>query len=112
LAEANNEVFDLQTQRKANQHKIDRLHDYESQIQQFLAVRKTWYFFNPFHAHLILSNRFRDEDFARFNQREDDIKIMQSQFKQMQLKLSSAEEAHLELEDQARYDIGVFPLPS
>lgn len=43
LAEANQELFDLQTERKAYQHKIDRLHDYETQIQQFLAVRKTWY---------------------------------------------------------------------
>jgi len=58
--------------------------------------------FNPFHSHLVLTC-FRDEDFARFNQREDEIKAMQTQFKQMQLKLSSMEGAQLELEDQARY---------
>lgn len=48
-------------------------------------------------------NSGRDEDFARFNQRENEIKDMQTQFKQMQLKLSSMEEAQLGLEDRARY---------
>lgn len=42
LSEATKDVFDLKTQRKANQHKIDRLHDYEAQIQHFLEVRKIW----------------------------------------------------------------------
>lgn len=32
------------------------------------------------------------------------MKVMQTQFKQMQLKLSSMEQAQLELEDQARYE--------
>jgi hypothetical protein len=46
---------------------------------------------------------FRDEDFARFNQREDEIQAMRTQFKQTQLKMFSMEEAQLGLENQARY---------
>ena len=42
LAEATKEVFELQTQRKADQHKIDRLNDYETQIKHFLEVRRIW----------------------------------------------------------------------
>jgi len=48
LADATKEVFDLQTQRKENQHKVDRLHDYERQIEQHLKVQKLWYV-NLFH---------------------------------------------------------------
>ena len=51
----------------------------------------------------LILNSGRDEDFARFNQRENEIKDMQTQFKQMQLKLSSMVEAQLGLEDRARY---------
>ena len=46
---------------------------------------------------------YRDEDFQRFNQREDEIKLMQSQYKQMQMRLESMEGVKAELEDNARY---------
>ena len=46
---------------------------------------------------------YRDEDFRRFNQREDDIKLMQSQYRQMQMRLESMEGVKAELEDNARY---------
>ncbi|PPQ72091.1 hypothetical protein CVT24_008378 [Panaeolus cyanescens] len=42
LADATKEVFDLQTQKKENQHKVDRLHDYERQIERLLEVQKLW----------------------------------------------------------------------
>lgn len=47
--------------------------------------------------------RYRDEDFKRFNDREDEIKLMQSQYKQMQMRLESMEGVQAELEDDARY---------
>jgi hypothetical protein len=43
LAAANKEVFELKTQIKENQHKIDRLHDYEKQIEALVKVERTWY---------------------------------------------------------------------
>ncbi|KAF9533539.1 hypothetical protein CPB83DRAFT_480311 [Crepidotus variabilis] len=85
LADATKEVFELQTQRKANQHKIDRLHDYEAQISQFLKVRKTW-----------------DQDFQTFNAREEDIKLMQAQYKQMQMRVDCLEKTQIESDDTAR----------
>ncbi|KAF8955458.1 hypothetical protein BDZ97DRAFT_1857834 [Flammula alnicola] len=85
LADATKEVFDLQTQRKENQHKIDRLRDYERQIEQHIKVQRLW-----------------DDDFAKFNEREGDIKLMQSQYKQMQIRLESMEKIQTEMEDGAR----------
>ena len=46
---------------------------------------------------------YRDEDFQRFNNRENEVKLMQSQYKQMQMRLESMEGVKAELEDNARY---------
>ena len=46
---------------------------------------------------------YRDEDFQRFNSRENDIKLMQSQYKQMQMRLESMEGVRAELEENSRY---------
>ncbi|KAH9484023.1 Tuberous sclerosis 1 protein-like protein [Psilocybe cubensis] len=85
LAEASKQVFDLSTQKKENQHKIDRLHDYERQIEQHIKVQSMW-----------------DEDFAKFKEQENDISVMRSQYKQMTLRLESMEAAQVELEELAR----------
>ena len=47
--------------------------------------------------------RYRDEDFQRFNNRENEVKLMQSQYKQMQMRLESVEGVKAEMEDNARY---------
>lgn len=47
--------------------------------------------------------RYRDEDFQKFNSREDEVKLMQSQYKQMQMRLESVEGVKAEMEDNARY---------
>ncbi|KAF8810127.1 hypothetical protein BYT27DRAFT_7186996 [Phlegmacium glaucopus] len=85
LAAATNDVFTLQTQKKENQHKIDRLRDYERQIEEFIKNQKLW-----------------DEDFKRFNSREEEVKLMQSQYRQMQMRLESMEGVQAEMEDNAR----------
>lgn len=46
---------------------------------------------------------YREEDFQMFNNRENEIKLMQSQYKQMQMRLESMEGVKAELEDNARY---------
>lgn len=47
LADAEKEVFELTTRLKENQHKIDRLHDYERQIEQHVRMQKLWYVWAP-----------------------------------------------------------------
>lgn len=44
----------------------------------------------------------RDEDFAKFNDRENDIITMQNQYKQMEMHITSMEKGLAESEDLAR----------
>ncbi|KAF8162891.1 hypothetical protein B0H34DRAFT_693349 [Crassisporium funariophilum] len=85
LADATKEVFDLQTQRKEVQHKIDRLRDYERQIDQHIKVQRMW-----------------DEDFAKFNERADEIESMKSYCRQMEMRVVSMESSQAEMDDSAR----------
>jgi hypothetical protein len=43
LADATTEVSELKTEMKENQHKVDRLRDYERQIEQLIKVQRLWY---------------------------------------------------------------------
>ena len=45
---------------------------------------------------------FRDDDFQKFTQREEEIKLMRSQYRQMEMRLESYEKTHEEMEDVAR----------
>ncbi|KAJ7489834.1 hypothetical protein B0H11DRAFT_1859820 [Mycena galericulata] len=85
LAEAAKEVFALQTQQKESQHKIDRLHDYERQIEQHVKVQRLW-----------------DADFAKFTQRGEDMELMKTEYRQMEIRLQSYHESQAELEENAR----------
>lgn len=46
----------------------------------------------------------RDEDFAKFNERETDMKLMQSQYQQMKIRLKPMEKIQEEMEENARQD--------
>ncbi|KAI9571299.1 hypothetical protein HD554DRAFT_2016692 [Boletus coccyginus] len=85
LADAAKAVFELQTQQKENQHKIDRLHDYERQIEQHVLMQKLW-----------------DADFQKFNARGEEIELIKSKYKQMEMLLESHDKARDKLEDEAR----------
>ncbi|KAJ7582870.1 hypothetical protein C8J56DRAFT_955946 [Mycena floridula] len=85
LSDALKEVTDLKTQQKETQHKIDRLRDYEKQIEQHTKMQRLW-----------------DEDFARFNARGEEMQQMQSLYKQMAMRLESYEKVHGEMEESAR----------
>ncbi|KIM62085.1 hypothetical protein SCLCIDRAFT_120575 [Scleroderma citrinum Foug A] len=85
LADAEKEVFELTTRLKENQHKIDRLHDYERQIEQHVRMQKLW-----------------DADFEKFNARGQEIEFIKSKCKQMEMMLESCEKALEKLEDEAR----------
>ncbi|KAG6845739.1 hypothetical protein H0H87_005005, partial [Tephrocybe sp. NHM501043] len=85
LADATSEVFLLQTQKKETQHKIDRLHDYERQIEQHLNMQRLW-----------------DSDFAKFNERKEQIDLMRNQYQQMKMQLESYQHTQAEMENSAR----------
>lgn len=42
LASATNKVFELETRIKETAHKVDRLHDYEKQIEQLVKMQRLW----------------------------------------------------------------------
>jgi hypothetical protein len=56
-------------------------------------------------------NELRDEGLAKFSAREEEVKLMQTQYKQMQMRLLSTEKAYAGLEENARYEYHNF-LPS
>ncbi|KAG6919937.1 hypothetical protein DXG01_013286 [Tephrocybe rancida] len=85
LAEATNEVFALQTQKKETQHKVDRLHDYERQIEQHISMQRLW-----------------DDDFAKFNERKEQMDLMRNQHHQMKMQLESHQQLQVEMENAAR----------
>lgn len=85
LANASEEVFELQTQKKETQHKIDRLRDYERQIEQHIKIQRLW-----------------DDDFAKFNDQASQISLMQSQYRQLEMRLESHEKTQAKMEDSAR----------
>ncbi|KAG6865020.1 hypothetical protein C0991_005566 [Blastosporella zonata] len=86
LADATDEVFSLQTQKKETQHKVDRLHDYERQIEQHVNMQRLW-----------------DHDFAKFNERKEQMDFMRNQYHQMKMKLESYEHTQAETENSARW---------
>ncbi|KIK30953.1 hypothetical protein PISMIDRAFT_669894 [Pisolithus microcarpus 441] len=85
LADAEKEVFELKTRQKENQHKIDRLYDYERQIEQHVRMQKLW-----------------DADFERFNARGREMEQMKAICKQMEMMLESCEKSLEKVEEEAR----------
>ncbi|KAJ7136538.1 pyrroline-5-carboxylate reductase dimerization-domain-containing protein [Mycena crocata] len=85
LAGASQEVFKLQTQQKESQHKIDRLHDYERQIEQHLKVQRLW-----------------DADFAKFTQLGEDMVRVKAEYRQMEMRLQCYEASQGEMSESAR----------
>ncbi|KAL0947043.1 hypothetical protein HGRIS_013186 [Hohenbuehelia grisea] len=80
LAESTTEVFKLQTQQRETQHKIDRLRDYERQIEQHIKMQRLW-----------------DDDFQKFNERAEELKQQESRYRQLELRLQSFENSQTAL---------------
>ncbi|KAG5221176.1 heat shock protein [Salix suchowensis] len=85
LSDAKDQVFNLKTQITENQHKIDRLRDYEKQIEQHIRMQRLW-----------------EEDFQKFNDRGEQIELMRSGWKQMELRLESYQQAAIQSEGTIR----------
>jgi hypothetical protein len=58
LADAVKQVFELQTQRKETQHKIDRLRDYERQIEQHIRMQRLWFDFFTLSSAMVFADLF------------------------------------------------------
>ncbi|KAG2756024.1 hypothetical protein P692DRAFT_20826166 [Suillus brevipes Sb2] len=85
LADAVKQVFELQTQRKETQHKVDRLRDYERQIEQHIRMQRLW-----------------DADFQKFNDRAEELQQLRTQFKQVELHLESYQKTFEQMSEDAR----------
>ncbi|KAI0032801.1 hypothetical protein K488DRAFT_85477 [Vararia minispora EC-137] len=85
LAEAEMRVFQLETIRKENQHKVDRLRDYERQIEQLTATQKLW-----------------DADVQQNKEQMEVMKAMSSKYQKMVLRIDNYEHHLVVMEEQAR----------
>lgn len=85
LADAVKQVFELQTQRKETQHKVDRLRDYERQIEQHIRMQRLW-----------------DADFQKFDDRAEELQQLRTQFKQVELHLESYQKTFEQMSEDAR----------
>ncbi|KIY68612.1 hypothetical protein CYLTODRAFT_421458 [Cylindrobasidium torrendii FP15055 ss-10] len=75
LAEANQGLFVLQTTMKEYQPKVDRLRDYERQIERHLTVQKLW-----------------EDDWRKFREGEEDVQGMAAHIEQLNMRIMSYEQ--------------------
>ncbi|EMD38392.1 hypothetical protein CERSUDRAFT_113551 [Gelatoporia subvermispora B] len=85
LAEAVQRVFQLETKIKENAHKVDRLHDYERQIDQLITLQRLW-----------------ELDVQKLNDQADYLQAFTSKYRKMELRLESHEKIQTDMEDKAR----------
>jgi len=85
LGEATTRVFELETEIRAFKPRVDRLRDFEQQIEQHVRMQRLW-----------------DKDFETFNKQKADMEVMKSRYKQMELRLESLEKTLAELEGAGR----------
>ncbi|KAI0725152.1 hypothetical protein C8Q72DRAFT_786064 [Fomitopsis betulina] len=91
LAEALQRVFQLETRIKETAPKVDRLHDYEKQIDQLTMLQRLWYL-----------------DVQKLNNQTEYIAIHNSKYRKMELRLDTYEKTHAVLtrkEEQQRSQI-------
>ncbi|TBU50853.1 hypothetical protein BD309DRAFT_1025514 [Dichomitus squalens] len=74
LADANQLVFRLETQIKENAHKVDRLHDYETQIDQLIKLQRLW-----------------ESDVQKLNDSKEYLIAFASKYRKMELRLEAYE---------------------
>lgn len=103
LAEANHTVFRLQTQIKENAHKVDRLYDYETQIDQLMRLQRLWYVHTN-HKCVVFcdcSLHYRESDVQKLNDSKEYLAAFASKYKKMELKVDAYEKTHMDMEKNA-----------
>ncbi|CCM02390.1 uncharacterized protein FIBRA_04488 [Fibroporia radiculosa] len=81
LADAVQRVFQLETKIKEDAHKIDRLHDYEKQIEQLVKLQRLW-----------------ELDVQKLNDQAEYLQVFTSKYRKMELRLESYEQTQSEME--------------
>jgi len=87
LADATNQVFQLETKIKESAHKLDRLHDYERQIEQLIKMQKLW-----------------ESDVTELNQMTEYLKEFNSNYKKMEVRLETYEKIQESMNEDAKRD--------
>ncbi|KZV66509.1 hypothetical protein PENSPDRAFT_636822 [Peniophora sp. CONT] len=85
LAQAENKVFQLETARKETQHKVDRLRDYEHQIEQLTATQKLW-----------------DSDVHKHKEMKEIMRGVLSKHQKLVLRVENYQHQFAQAEEQAR----------
>ncbi|KAF9053545.1 hypothetical protein BDZ89DRAFT_1056142 [Hymenopellis radicata] len=85
LVDANERIFELETKRKETQPKVDRLKDYERQIEQHIKVQQLW-----------------ESDFTKFNEQKEEVAEVKSHIQQMRIQMKDQLEYQKDLEEQNR----------
>jgi len=80
LEEALQRVFQLETKIRENAPKVDRLHDYEKQIEQLITLQRLW-----------------ELDVQKLNDQTEYLQIFNSKYGKMELRLDTYEQTHLDL---------------
>jgi len=83
-------MFELETKIKETAHKVDRLRDYERQIEQLLRMQKLWWVARSLDA-IADSRHCREIDTHKFNEQTQLLEKMQSDYQGMKLLLKSYE---------------------
>ncbi|KAI0665193.1 hypothetical protein C8Q70DRAFT_942766 [Cubamyces menziesii] len=84
LADANKLVFQLETRIKENAHKVDRLHDYETQIDQLITLQRLW-----------------EADVHKINNSKEYLAAFTSKYRKMELRLHATEQAQIQMQQEA-----------
>lgn len=85
LAESVQKVFLLETQIKENAHKVDRLRDYEKQIDQLIKLQQLW-----------------EMDVQKLNDQAEYLQVVTSKYKKMEIRLETYEKTHTEMDTAMR----------
>ncbi|KAH9926176.1 uncharacterized protein B0H18DRAFT_1006802 [Fomitopsis serialis] len=80
LEEALQRVFQLETKIRENAPKVDRLHDYEKQIEQLVTLQRLW-----------------ELDVQKLNDQTEYLQIFNSKYGKMELRLDTYEQTHADL---------------
>ncbi|CAL1704493.1 unnamed protein product [Somion occarium] len=86
LDEATHRVFQLETTIKENAHKIDRLHDYERQIEQLVKMQRLW-----------------ETDVHQLNEQNEYLKIFTNKYRKMELQVETYESILAKMEEDAKH---------
>ncbi|KAI0934089.1 hypothetical protein AcV5_006053 [Taiwanofungus camphoratus] len=85
LAQAVQKVFQLETKIKENAHKVDRLHDYEQQIDQLIKLQRLW-----------------ELDVQKLNEQAEYLQVFTSKYRKMELRLETYEKTQVEMEQDVQ----------